>query len=52
MSAPLRILLAVVAWLATVTLLHLWLNTKTLDRILAGPPPAGTKFRVGFLPVT
>jgi hypothetical protein len=52
MSVKLRVFLAVVGWLAAVTLLHLWLNTHVLD-FGAGPAAhTGVRFQVGFLPVT
>lgn len=50
MSVRFRILLAVLVWLAVVTFLHLWLNTRVLE--LHGSAQRGAQFRVGFLPVT
>jgi hypothetical protein len=52
MSAPLRALLVVFAWLATVTFLHLRLNTHVLDSASMRTSQTETRFRVGFLPVT
>lgn len=52
MPAPLRVALAVVTWLVTVTLLHLGLNTDVLNLSRRGQGPDVRKFRVGFLPVT
>jgi hypothetical protein len=49
MSLATRIALAVVGWLAAITLLHLWLNTSVFDGPRAG---SGGRLRVGFLPVT
>ena len=37
------ILLAILGWITTITLLHLWLNLRLFD---------AQGFRVGFLPVT
>lgn len=51
MSIKRWIILAVVAWLAVVTLAHCWLNLGMFDT----GPGFGLKskqFRVGFLPVT
>lgn len=52
MSAPLRFLLAALGWLATVSLLHLWLNTSAFAPRSAATDQSGQSFRVGFLPVT
>jgi hypothetical protein len=52
MSAPLKALFVVLGWLATVTLLHLWLNTNALDTASARQSQGARRFRVGFLPVT
>jgi hypothetical protein len=50
--APKRwVFLVVFAWVVMVSILHLWLNLHAFDP----PKPetgAGTRFRVGFLPVT
>ena len=51
MSIQRWIILAVVAWLAIVTLAHCWLNLGMFDE----RPGFGShekQFRVGFLPVT
>jgi hypothetical protein len=52
MTVQRKVLLGVVGWLATVTLLHLWLNVRAFDWS-GGRKEADTEeFRVGFLPVT
>jgi hypothetical protein len=51
MSAKRRVLLVVLGWLVIVSVLHLWLNLHVFE----APKPveqAGSRFRVGFLPVT
>jgi hypothetical protein len=50
MPLNLRAWLAVAAWVAAVTLLHLGLNTDALDFRAAAKDR--DRFRVGFLPVT
>lgn len=45
------IIVAVVAWLAVVTLAHCWLNLGMFDAG-SGFGQHGKQFRVGFLPVT
>jgi len=50
MSSPFRVLLVLIGWTAAVTLAHLALNTRALER--AGEARAVPQFRVGFLPVT
>ncbi len=52
MSSQLKVLLAVIGWLAVVTLLHLWLNTHVLDFASGQKSQTGARFHVGFLPVT
>jgi hypothetical protein len=52
MSSRLKVLLGVIGWLAVVTLLHLWLNTRVLDFAPAPQGQSEVRFRVGFLPVT
>jgi hypothetical protein len=47
-----KLALGVAAWLAAVTLLHLWLNTRLFDPASGEPGQGGVRFRVGFLPVT
>ena len=50
MPAWRKVVPAAVAWLAAVTVLHLWLNLGAFDA--RRPAPAGGRFRVGFIPVT
>lgn len=51
MSPKRWVMLVVVAWVVTVTMLHLWLNLRAFET--HGPKEAsGQRFRVGFLPVT
>jgi len=50
MSAKHVVLLVVIAWMATVSVLHLWLNVRAFDAPTSGA--AGPRFRVGYLPVT
>jgi hypothetical protein len=50
MSLQLRVLLGLIGWTATVTLVHLAVNTRVLEG--TGDSRAGPQFRVGFLPVT
>ena len=40
------------AWLASISLLHGWLNLGLFERLASRGPGAGAPFRVGFLPVT
>ena len=40
------------AWLASISLLHGWLNLGLFERLARRGPGAGSPFRVGFLPVT
>jgi NitT/TauT family transport system substrate-binding protein len=50
-STPRRILLACIVWVASISLLHAWLNTRAFD----GQSPVGRTgepFRVSFIPVT
>lgn len=49
MSAVYKVLLGVLAFVATISGLHVWLNIGW-DRLLAGR--TDENFRVGFLPVT
>jgi hypothetical protein len=42
----------VVGWLAVVTLLHLWLNTRVFDGGARSNGHRRAEFRVGFIPVT
>lgn len=50
MTARIQVMIAVFAWLATVTGLHLWLNTDTFKT--ASGLENHVRFKVGFLPVT
>jgi len=52
MTARLKVSLAVVGWLATVTLLHLWLNLQVWSVGAPRSTPDLKRFRVGFIPVT
>jgi NitT/TauT family transport system substrate-binding protein len=52
MVARWRFAIAVAAWLAAITLLHLYLNTKLFDRRPARSASGAERFQVGFLPVT
>lgn len=52
MSARLKVSLVAVAWLTTVTFLHLWLNLHAFDFGSPTEAQTGTRFRVGFIPVT
>ena len=51
MSPKRWVLFVVLAWIVTVTLLHLWLNLHAFDN-RQPQAHAGLRFRVGFLPVT
>jgi hypothetical protein len=51
MSLRCRFLLGVTAWLAFITVLHLWLNLGAFDPDRP-PRSSGKRFRIGFLPVT
>jgi hypothetical protein len=48
MSVRNRVVVGVVAWIAVVTFLHLWVNV----RLFEGHPGGADRFRIGFLPVT
>jgi hypothetical protein len=50
MSPKRWVLFVVLAWIVTVTILHLWLNLHAFDS--QPQAHAGLRFRVGFLPVT
>jgi len=52
LSSQLKVWLLLVGWVAFVTVMHLWLNTKVLDPGSWGQERAQQQFRVGFLPVT
>lgn len=52
MSLQRRMILAVFAWLAVVTVLHLWLNLHVFDFGSHSRGPGRADFRVGYLPVT
>lgn len=45
------LVLSALAWIAVVTVLHLWLNLGAFRR-RPGQAQDGQEFRVGFLPVT
>ena len=51
MSVQLRFVLIALGWTVAVTLAHLSLNTRIFDRA-GGKEQAGSRFRVGYLPVT
>jgi hypothetical protein len=51
MSAKRWIMFILLAWLATVSILHLWLNLRAFD-FSKSEAHSGSRFRVGFLPVT
>jgi NitT/TauT family transport system substrate-binding protein len=50
MSPKRWVLFVVLAWIVTVTVLHLWLNLHAFDN-RQPQAHAGLRFRVGFLPV-
>ncbi len=55
MTAPRKVLLAVMAWAATISVLHLLLNLHPSPFGRGRLASSGTKearFRVGFIPVT
>lgn len=52
LPAPLKVSLAVVGWLSTISFLHLWLNLGAFDSKQTSQSQQGPKFNVGFLPVT
>ena len=51
MSSKSRVAIALIGWVVTVSVLHLWLNTGVFDATKTGAHH-GPPFRVGFLPVT
>jgi hypothetical protein len=52
LSSQLKVLSLIIAWVALVTVMHLWLNTKVFEPSNWGKERAEHQFRVGFLPVT
>lgn len=52
MSIQRKVLLVASAWLAAVTVLHLWLNMHMFDFRDGAKAARRGQFRVGFLPVT
>ena len=52
MISRFRVVLPGMAWLTSITLLHLWLNTNSLDWGSLKAQGAETRLRVGFIPVT
>jgi hypothetical protein len=51
-SSQLKVLSLIIGWIALVTVMHLWLNTKVLEPSSWAKERAEHQFRVGFLPVT
>lgn len=52
MTLQRKLWFGVIGWLATVTMAHLWLNTRLLEFGSYSETRDQARFRVGFLPVT
>jgi NitT/TauT family transport system substrate-binding protein len=52
MTSRFKVLLAVVGWLAGISFLHVWLNSRLLESTTSKAANGAVRFRVGFIPVT